>query len=47
MQVWLEDGRAYPAVAFEMSERGISAVTTSDLQLRFLPTSAPPNRAVT
>jgi hypothetical protein len=31
----------------EMSERGISAVTISDLQLRFLPTSVPPNRAVT
>jgi hypothetical protein len=31
MQVWLEDGRAYPAMAFEMSESGVSGATTSDL----------------
>jgi hypothetical protein len=31
IQVWLEDGRAYPAMAFEMSESGMSAATTSDL----------------
>jgi len=30
-QVWLEDGRAYPAMVFEMSESGMSAATTSDL----------------
>jgi len=31
MQVWLEDGRAYSAMAFEISESGMSAATTSDL----------------
>ncbi|HEY1470904.1 MAG TPA: PilZ domain-containing protein [Candidatus Acidoferrum sp.] len=33
IQVWLEDGRAYPAMAFEMSESGMSAATTSDLHV--------------
>lgn len=33
IQVWLEDGRAYPAMAFEMSESGLSAATISDLRL--------------
>jgi hypothetical protein len=33
IQVWLEDGRAYSAMAFEMSESGMSAATTSDLRV--------------
>src|SRR5690242_13099278 len=29
IQVWLEDGCAYPAMGFEMSESGLSAATTN------------------
>jgi hypothetical protein len=31
IQICLEDGRAYPPMAFEMRESGMSAATTSDL----------------
>ena len=33
IQIWLEDGRAYPAMAFEMSESGMSAATTNHLRV--------------
>jgi PilZ domain len=33
IQIWLEDGRAYPAMAFEMSESGMSAATTNPLHV--------------
>ena len=33
IQVWLEDGRGYPGMAFEMSESGMCAATTSDLRV--------------
>ena len=33
IQIWLGDGRAYPAMAFEMSESGMSAATTNHLRV--------------
>jgi hypothetical protein len=33
IQIWLHDGRAYPAMAFEMSESGLSAATTNHLRV--------------
>jgi len=33
IQIWLQDGRAYSAMAFEMSESGLSAATTNHLRV--------------
>ena len=33
IQIWLKDGRAYAAMAFEMSESGMSAATTNHLHV--------------
>ena len=33
IQIWLEDGRAFAAMAFEMSEGGMSASTINALQV--------------